>query len=145
MNPRPILGALLLINTAQATAAPGDGFKSIDDAVFDVLLYLTSHHPDWKRYEYAGCIYLEGNAYKASPPETLPEPSPIRCKVAAPPQGTTLVGEYHNHTSKEDFSPIDLDLTPKHLVPQFLLTPKGVVKKYDPADETVVILKGLKV
>ena len=136
---------LFLLCPQEPLAKPGDSFDTIDDAVLDAFAYLIINHPDWKKYEYAGCIYREGNSYKASLPETLREPNPKVCAPPPAPTGTLLVGEYHNHTSKENFSRIDLDLSPKHFVPQFLLTPKGSIKRYTPSDGKIDVLRELKV
>jgi hypothetical protein len=114
-----VVMALLL--ATPALGKPGDSFASMDEAALDAINYLIKEHPDWKKYEYSGCIYQEGKVFKASLPETIYEPK--RCVTPDPPKGTVMMGSYHNHTSKEDFS-LSVDLNTNDTWPLYLLTPQ---------------------
>jgi proteasome lid subunit RPN8/RPN11 len=59
-----------------------------------------------------------------------------------PPKGTIMVGSYHNHTSKEDFS-ASVDLNTNDTWPLYLLTPSGKIKKHTFEDDKTFVLKVL--
>ena len=132
---------LFFVMTATASfagAKPGDPFKTVDEAALDALDYLAKQYPDWKKFEYGGCIYKEGDVFKASEPVTRYNPK--RCEIPAAPPGTVMAGDYHNHTSREDFSP-NVDLVTNNTWPIYLLTPSGQVKRHTFHDKKTVKLK----
>jgi hypothetical protein len=108
-------------------------FDSPDQSALAAFDYLLANHPDWKRYEYAGCIFKIGDQFRASLPATLAEPDPKKCMPPSAPKGTLLVADYHNHTSEEAFSET-VDKTSKPTVTHYLLTPSGKVLRLTPAD-----------
>ena len=128
---------LALLPTISA-AKPGDSFKTVDEAALDAIDFLKKEHPDWKKFEYGGCIYQEGVVFKASPPQTRYDPQ--QCLIPKPPPGTTMVGDHHSHTSKEEFSK-NVDLNTNNQWPLFLLTPSERVLKYTPADKKIIQLR----
>ena len=121
-----------------AAAKPGDPFKTLDEAALDAIEYLRRNHPDWKKFEYGGCLYQEGDVFKASPPKTNHHPT--QCVIPDPPPDTIMAGDYHNHTSLEDFSAA-VDLNTNNKWPIYLLTPKGRVKKHSFTDNKTTVLK----
>lgn len=119
-------------------ALPGD-LASADEAALAALDYLQQMHSDWTTFEYAGCIFKDGNVFKASLPVPLAPKSSFYCLPPPTPAGTTLVADYHNHTITEDFSRDDKSSRPA--VPHYLLTPSKSVKRYTPADGLTVRLR----
>ncbi len=93
--------------------------------------------------EYAGSICESANGtltYTAPSPGTASSSTPSPCGA-----GLTRVGTYHTHAANnplydnEHFSPQDRinannrSLAAGHLVPSFVATPSGVIRRFDPA------------
>jgi hypothetical protein len=75
---------------------PGDQFSTLNAAAVDALNY---SNPDSisENTEYGGTLYQNANGtYSASLP-TKGSSTGVNPLVAYPPQGTTLVGDYHTH------------------------------------------------
>jgi hypothetical protein len=120
-------------------AVPGT-FDSPDAAALAGFDYLSANNVDWTQYEYAGCVFKVALRYRASLPAALSPAHPRLCMPPSAPAGTTLVADYHNHTSAEAFSE-DPDKTSHPSIPHYLLTPSGKVLRYTPADGQVTRLR----
>jgi hypothetical protein len=120
----------------EAWARPGDPFKTMDDAAIDALDHLAQQYPDRVKFEYGGCVYKRGGHYYATEPRT--DKQAKWCVPSQPPDGLQSQADYHNHTSKEDFSE-DIDKTSK--ITGYLLTPKGWIKKWLPKGKQVITLR----
>lgn len=108
-------------------------FGSSEEAAFGAFEILVKEFSDWRQYEHAGCIVEMEREYRITVPATLPRPNAHLCYVPPAPQGARVVADYHNHTSKEEFSKIDLESLPR--VPHYLLTPSQRVLLYTPGTD----------
>jgi len=121
-------------------ALPGT-FETPDQAALNAFDDVIDHISDWKQFEYAGCIFqVADGRYRATLAVTLSPPSSKVCLPPSPPQGTKLMGDYHNHTSREDFSE-DPDKSSQPPMLHYLLTPSGRVLRYDPTTQQVLKLR----
>lgn len=114
-------------------------FDSPETAALGAFDILVKEFPDWRQYEHAGCIFEIDGELRITVPATLPRPNAHLCYVPPAPEGTKVVADYHNHTSKEEFSKVDLESLPS--VPHYLLTPSLRVLLYTPGADQPKRLK----
>lgn len=113
---------------------PGE-FATVDEAALAALDHLVEFYPDHTRWEYAGCIYRDpAGAIRATQPVTLKMPH--RCEIPNVQPGCEIIGDYHNHPTRHEFSTIDLESRPA--VPHYLLTPDRRVLRHTPEDGRTV-------
>jgi RHS repeat-associated protein len=123
---------------------PGDTFPSIRQAAVDALNWVYQTYPD-ADYEYAGSVYSLGNGGYVA---TDPNPGTQSASVPSWPDGESgdsAVAIYHTHgkctpgKDNDNFSrpgpegiQSDTFLSTWYQIPNFLETPGGIIKRYDP-------------
>jgi hypothetical protein len=123
---------------------PGDPFQSPQQAAVDALDWVYQTYPD-ADYEYAGSIYDLGTGWYVAM-----EPNPGNQSTSVPnwpdgESGDSAVAIYHTHgkctpgKDNDNFSrpgpegiQSDTFLSTWYQIPNFLETPGGIIKRFDP-------------
>ena len=121
---------------------PGDVFPTVQQAAVDALDWVYQTYPN-ADYEYAGSIYPNGGGYSAT------EPNPGAQSTSSPSWpaggGDAASAIYHTHgqctpgKDNDNFSrpgpegvQSDTFLSTWYQIPNFLETPGGIIKRFDP-------------
>jgi RHS repeat-associated protein len=121
--------------------APGDKFKSADDAIVDAGRY--ARRQPTKDIEYGGWVYPVGDCWTYNFVRGNRDSVPGPRLHDARPKGAT--GVWHTHpdqgaSSDNIFSPGDINFAHRYNIPIYVNTPSGDDKVYDPETRTERII-----
>ena len=133
----------------QATHQPGDGFDTMDHAAM-AWGFMHNGKAIAENTEYASEIYIQNGKYKYTAAISGEENTVGEGVI---PMGTTLVGGIHAHAAysygmydDENFSGANGDkgFADWRGVPEYIVTPGGYLKKYNPSNKKVTtVTKGM--